>query len=133
MPLDFSDWKSVYFPSGGIGSGDHDDPDGDGFDNALEFALRTHPLLPGDASAMLPAITTDPGSGGSTNYRFTYTRPLGVPGVTYTVRMSTNLSSWSTVADVVIASNGSSETRQATVNSSSFRRVFFRLSVTIAP
>ena len=104
--LDSHDWKTVYFPSGGIGSGDHDDPDGDGFDNALEFALRTDPLTASSAAASLPVVTSQPGPGESTDFQFTYTRALDRPGVSYAVARSSNLTSWTVVPDTSVSMRG---------------------------
>ncbi len=41
----FAAWKSQFFPTGGAGSGDAEDPDGDGISNANEYANATNPRV----------------------------------------------------------------------------------------
>jgi hypothetical protein len=133
MIMNYAAWKTLYFPGGGAGSADHEDPDQDGFDNVLEFAFGLSPLVANAASAVLPQVTSQPGAGGSTDFLFTYTRPLSAPGVTYTVQQSSNLSAWTPVADFGVGSTATTETRRSTVNSTAGTRLYFRLNVTIAP
>ncbi|MGI8602786.1 MAG: lamin tail domain-containing protein [Verrucomicrobiales bacterium] len=130
--LVFPYWESIYFPTGGPGSADHDDFDHDGLDNALEFAFHTNPLVADNLSALLPLITTQPGANGTTDHIFSYTRPLDHPGVTYTVETSSNLRDWSDVADVQSATTETTETREAIVNSAGRSRLYLRLTVAIA-
>lgn len=126
--LRFGYWKSVQFPAGGPGSGDHDDPENDGLDNTLEFALRTNPLSPDNFSGIMPAVSTEGGA-----CRFTYTRPLDHPGVDYAVEASPDLTSWTPVADVQTAVTATAETRRATIDAAGLGRLFLRLNVTVAP
>ena len=119
--------------SGGPGSGDHDDPDKDGLDNALEFALGGHPLNAG-GPVILPTVTRQPGPGGTVDFQFTYTRPLNVPGATFTVQRSANMTAWTTVPDNQISATAVAETRRAVVTlTAGERRLYLRLNVTIAP
>ncbi len=130
---DYASWKSQYFPAGGPGSGDHDDPDKDGLDNALEFALRAHPLAPTSPS-VLPVVTSQPAAGGSTEFHFTYTRPLHAPGVTFLVQHSSNLTGWTGAPDVAISATAVSETRRAVILlPAGQERIYLRLNVSIAP
>jgi CotH kinase protein/Lamin Tail Domain/Chitobiase/beta-hexosaminidase C-terminal domain len=131
--LDFAAWKALHFPNGGAGSGDHDDPDHDGLDNAIEFALRTPPRTAGSLTSVLAGVTSQPAAGGTTDYHFTYTRPLDIPGVTYTVEKSADFLTWTPVPDNQAGTTFTTETRRATVNSSGHRRLFLRLNVTIVP
>lgn len=130
--LRFALWKSLYFPNGGAGSGNQDDVDSDGLTTTLEFALRTSPLSP-DNATVLPALSSAPNGGGGTDYHFTYTRPLHISGVTYTVQMATSLTEWTALPDYQIGATSTTGTRRATLNSAGIDRVFLRLNVTIAP
>ncbi len=133
VTLKFAGWKALYFPGGGPGSGDHDDPDKDGLDNALEFALGGHPLNAG-GPVILPTVTRQPGPGGTVDFQFTYTRPLNVPGATFTVQRSANMTAWTTVPDNQISATAVAETRRAVVTlTAGERRLYLRLNVTIAP
>jgi hypothetical protein len=131
--IGYAAWKSMMFPGGGPGSGDHDDPDQDGFENALEYVLGLPPLTANSTAALLPQFTRQPGAGGTTDYLFTFTRPLTIPGVTCTVQKSSDLITWTNVADVPVSSTATTETRQATVNSATTGRIYLRLNVSIAP
>ena len=131
--LRFGAWKATNFPNGGEGSGDLDDPDGDGINNALEFALRTNPLVADNPSAVLPQFTSVPGAGGTTDFQFTYTLPLNGVGVSAIVQKSADLNSWTTVPDAQVSVSAGTETRRATVNSAGQERIYFRLNVTITP
>ena len=129
----FAAWKAQYFPGGGPGSGDHDDPDKDGLDNALEFTLGTPPLTVTSPS-VLPTVTSAPGAGGSTDFQFTYTRPLNVPGVTYNVQRSSDMATWTGVSDSQISVTATTETRRAIVNlPAGDPRIYLRLNLSIAP
>ena len=79
------------------------DPDGDGMDNLLEYALRRHPGRP-DATGAIVAGREQ--LGGTAYLTLTYRRPhdewaaipagadAGYDGVGYTVETSTDLASW---------------------------------------
>jgi hypothetical protein len=128
----FAAWKAHYFPGGGTGSGDHDDPDKDGLDNALEFALGGHPLA-SNSPSLLPTVTSQPAGGGQ-EFQFTFTRPLQAPGVTYQVQHSTDLNAWSTATDSPISSTAATETRRAIITAPAGQsRIYLRLNVIIAP
>jgi len=130
--LNFAAWKAHYFPGGGPGSGDHDDPDKDGFDNALEFALGGHPLQ-NSGTSLLPVVTSQ-ASGGGTEFQFTYTRPLQAPGVTYEVQQSTDMNVWTAAQDSQISATATHETRRATITAAAGQaRIYLRLHVNIAP
>lgn len=132
MAPSFTEWTARYFPVGGPGSGDHDDPDKDDFDNALEFALNGHPLK-SSSTPLLPTVTSQP-AGGGREFQFTYTRPLQAPGATYQVQHSTDMTTWTPAADSRVSATGAVETRRATITTPSRQpRIYLRLNVTIAP
>ena len=81
--MSFPLWKTFHFPTGGSDAADHADPDSDGMDNLLEYALQTLPATR-TSLEVLPVITSQPAPGGGTEFQFTYARPLGVPGISYT-------------------------------------------------
>ncbi|MDB4500736.1 Ig-like domain-containing protein [Akkermansiaceae bacterium] len=71
------------------------DPDGDGTSNFLEFAFGLDPLVA--SSAGLPTLTP---SGADTAYNFNNVQP----GLTYEVRLSTDLENWREPAFATITS-----------------------------
>jgi CotH kinase protein/Lamin Tail Domain/Chitobiase/beta-hexosaminidase C-terminal domain len=129
--LGYAYWKSILFPAGGAASAGLADPDKDGLDNAMEFALKTDPLL-ADGAPALPAVTSQAAFAGSTDFHFTYHRPLEHTGVSYTVEKSINLTNWIPVPDAPVSTATGRETRRATVNAPpSVSRLYFRLSVVV--
>ena len=131
--LRFAYWKSLHLPTTGPGSGDDDDPDGDRISNALEFSFRTAPFIADNPAVVLPSLTTQPGVAGSTDLIFAYTRPLRIPGVTYTVQNSADLTAWTAVPETQLSTTATTETRRATVSNGGQPRLFLRLSVNITP
>ena len=131
--LRFAYWKSLELPNTGAGSGDNDDPDGDGISNILEFSFGTAPFSPDNSAAVLPSLITQPGLSGSTDLVFTWTRPLRIPGVTYTVQQSSELAAWTPVPDTFVAATATTETRQAVVSNTGQPSRFLRLHVNITP
>ena len=78
--------------------GRDDDPEGDGLENLLEYALGGNPNLGGDAD-LLPGIAT---AGRDVDYMYRRRRDAGTRGLVYDVQMSGNLvdPSWGTVTGV---------------------------------
>lgn len=98
-----------------------DDPDGDGLNNFLEYALGSNPTSA--TSANLPGGAIEGG-----NFVFRFTRPLSVTDVTYAVQKSADLTTWTTVATTVESSTATTETRIASVAATQPKE-FFRLRV----
>ena len=96
VPWSYTQWRNLLWGPASAAdnaiSGPDADPDFDGFNNRLEYALGGNPKS-ADATALLPAgqITTiGPDSYLSVEFR----TPLGLPAGTVTPQMSTNLSDW---------------------------------------
>lgn len=70
-------------------SGPHADPDGDGLPNLLEYALGLNPLAADPPPLQLSASTA--------KILLTYTRPAGMPGLTYEIERSPDLATWTTL------------------------------------
>lgn len=82
------DWETRFF--GNLAAGPADDPDGDGWDNLLEFAFGTDPKTPTAASSLGPnAVRTRQ----SSQLTISFHRRLGSL-ITYTVETSNDLSQW---------------------------------------
>ncbi|MDB6069875.1 MAG: glycoside hydrolase family 25 [Verrucomicrobiales bacterium] len=70
------------------------DPDHDGADNLTEYAFATIPT----SAASHPLTTLTPLPDGT--LRFSFTRPLNRPDLTWSIQHSTNLTAWTTLATV---------------------------------
>jgi subtilisin family serine protease len=110
------------------------DPDGDQMSNLMEYALGLEPL---QANA-LPAgeLAPDPSSGSSPvveRLTLRFTRPVGLAGVVYQVKVSGDLDSWQTVSAFEITPGPDPGTETVTardpVPAESGRRRFIRLDV----
>ncbi len=123
-------WRFTNFGSyDSVASGaDSADPDDDGLNNLLEYALGIDP----NASGMIPATLALNG----TNLEYTYTRSTAAKdaGVTYQVLWSDTLevASWSAqdVTEQITSTEGALETVKATVPKGSGGKRFMRLQVT---
>jgi len=71
--------------------GDHADPDADGRNNLMEFALGLDPLIP-DASTNLVSILPEPQGTNSFSLSFKMKMDGAVPALTYGIQSSTDLS-----------------------------------------
>ena len=123
-------WRFTNFGSyDSVASGaDSADPDGDGLNNLLEYALGTAP----NASGVMPASLSISG----VNLEYTYTRSTAAKdnGTTYQIEWSDTLAagSWSTetVTEQITSSQGALETVKASVPAGSGGKRFLRLRVT---
>jgi hypothetical protein len=131
----YPQWRTFFFPAGGAGSADGDDPDSDGATNAREYALRGNPLVFEQQALLQPTLTVQANAGGGTReYVFTYQKPLDRPGAAYAIQQSPDLATWTTVADTVIGATLENEIRQGRVTvGSETPQLFFRLRAQIAP
>jgi hypothetical protein len=132
-PASYSGWKtdnSLYNTE----ANDDADPDSDGIENLLEFALGGDPnsndrsILPVDATVE---------DGGNQYLELRFTRPKGLSGITYTVQTSAELATWPTDGSgvnpsPVIVDNGNGTetlTYRRTQALSAASRAFIRLRV----
>ncbi len=93
--LDFNAWRATKFTAGELGlpsiSGTNADPDADGINNLLEFALGGQPK--DGVSDILPDCKVET-IGGENYLTLTLKKPAGVMGVTYTPQVSGELGTW---------------------------------------
>ncbi len=131
--LDFESWaESAGLPEGTLPT---EDPDGDGLNNLLEYALGSNPLQPSledspTASTGTLVINGIPGS----YLSLSFNRPSGVADLQYVVEFSADLNSWDGEGAVRHSrvSNGDGtvlETWRAPTDVESQQRWFMRLRV----
>jgi len=98
QPATFAEWQALWFRNDATAAvkSAAADPDADGLDNTLEFALGTDPLrstpTPVTAGLWLDPPPTTPGGGPSP--QSTVTRLPGIPGLTYLVQLTDDLITW---------------------------------------
>ncbi len=123
----FADWIASFdVPVEQRGS--EDDPDGDGIDNLLEYALDGDPAA-ADRD-ILPVIGVE-SVGGVEYLAIAYTKNASASGIAYIVEVSEDLVNWETGAgeiEVVSEDDGSAVVRDATAMTDANRR-FIRLRV----
>lgn len=119
-------WRVTHFgaPEATGNAADLADPDADGLVNLVEYALGFDPNEV-DLAA-LPATASAEGQ-----WVFNYTRPVDRSDLTYTVQVSTNLQSWTTVAQEQAAVVGDTATWRAVYPQAGNPNAFFRLSVSL--
>jgi cyclophilin family peptidyl-prolyl cis-trans isomerase len=117
-----ANWRTQYFTSAQISAGMADnnaDPDGDGIKNLEEYALGSNPLT------KTPALPLTYDANGLT---LTFTRPKGLPGVTYAAESTDTLGRWTPVT-LEVVTDGAVQTVRArdTLTSGNPNRRFIRL------
>ncbi len=119
-------WRVTHFgaPEATGNAADLADPDADGLVNLVEYALGFDPNEV-DVAA-LPATASAEGQ-----WVFNYTRPVDRSDLTYTVQVSTNLQSWTTVAQEQAGVVGDTATWRAVYPQAGNPNAFFRLSVSL--
>lgn len=134
LPVSLNQWRQNNF-GGNAGNdniaGNLADPDGDGINNLLEYALGTNPL----ASNPSPAVTDTEAVGGSRYLRLTTTKNPAATGVTYSVEASDdigNSASWSSAGVVIETDSANTLTARDNVpmNGEAAKR-FMRLRVSV--
>jgi hypothetical protein len=126
LPID--DWRMTSFGADANNpavAGDTADQDGDGLVNMLEYGLGIDP------HALSPAGMTT-ASGPGPLYQLTYRRAIAATDVAFAVEWSADLADWNGagVTEQVLASDGMTETVQASVSLPGASRCFMRLRVT---
>ena len=91
--LDFESWaESIGLPEGALAT---DDPDGDGLNNLLEYALGSNPLQPSLEDSPTASTGTLVVDGISGNYlSLSFNRPPGASDLQYVVEFSSDLDGW---------------------------------------
>ena len=100
------------------------DPDGDGYDNLLEYALGLDPAVPNHGATPLAT--------GPTTLQLTYTRPAAVTDVSYQVEWAAALgATWSSagVTQQIISDDGVTRVIRATLPKGAGNQRFVRLRV----
>lgn len=94
-PRDYDSWKfnqindNIFDPPASERDDLDANPDGDAFDNLMEYALGGLPEFP-DAAEIRPRIET----AGNGELRFVYRRQMEATDLTYRVQVSTDLTDW---------------------------------------
>ena len=92
--IDFASWaSSVGLPEG---AAPEDDPEGDGLNHLLEYALASDPLVPSSAdapSASVQLLTIGEDTGAYLT--LTFRRQIGAADLSYAVEFSDDMLSWS--------------------------------------
>ena len=118
-------WKFTYFTEAQIYQSQmtwpEEDPDGDGINNLLEYALGGDPTRP--FTAKLPVAAKAPGA-----LTLTYRKIPALPDVGWQVETSADLVQWSPVGDVLVAMENGIEIRRASIPTTS-PSAFLRLKV----
>ncbi len=107
--ISYEVWQSQHFSAEQILAGEadrDDDPDGDGLDNLGEYALGGDPW----AYTAAPAMQLD-----DTHMTLVFTRPKGLPDVSYIAERTSDFTAWTAVTLEVIAETAESETVRARV------------------
>ena len=131
--IDFATWAIA----NGLDAGAllTDDPEGDGLNHLLEYALGSDPLV--ESSRNLPQASQQFLSvAGSSDYSLTFSfrRQVGASDLIYSVELSTDLSSWQSGGAVLVSSSGNgdgtvTQTWRATLPMRELPEQFIRLSV----
>ncbi|MEI8340083.1 MAG: autotransporter-associated beta strand repeat-containing protein, partial [Verrucomicrobiota bacterium] len=106
------------------------DPDGDGLNNLLEYALAS-----GDPARPNASIAPVGGTaivGGTSYLTLTYSKRAATYGLTYAVETSSDLIAWSTTGTVIVSTSGDTVTvRDGTPLRASSPKRFIRLKITL--
>ncbi len=124
----FTAWQQANFTAGELLDENLSGPSAiyglDGFPNLVKYALGLDPKV--NVSSGLPTLGV-PGS----DWVYTYTRPSSVGDVTYTVEISTDLVTWTTVGVIheFVSTDSGTDTWRARYPLISATNVFFRLKI----
>ncbi len=128
----FEKWRTLYFSTDTLLDatrettqwGTDADPDGDGCNNVLEYALGLDPVLQdGTEGVIVPGIT---GSDANQYLTITFNRRLGDPQLQYFPEVSADQQTWSTGTGMVLQTS-------VTPLNTDFERVTFQDLVPVTP
>lgn len=133
-PQTYTGWK-IDYSLYNADANDDADPDSDGIENLLEFALGGNPGVNNRSILPVRAIVED---SGSSYLELSFTRPKGLSEITYTVQTTTELATWPADGsgvnpNPVIVDNGNGTetlTYRRTQAVEANARAFIRLKVT---
>jgi hypothetical protein len=133
-PQTYTGWK-IDYSLYNADANDDADPDSDGIENLLEFALGGNPGVNNRSILPVRAIAED---SGSSYLELSFTRPKGLSEITYTVQTTTELATWPADGsgvnpNPVIVDNGNGTetlTYRRTQAVDANARAFIRLKVT---
>ncbi len=124
---EYNSWASAHFSGAQLAdlsvSGPAADADHDGRPNLYEYALGGLPLVP-DTAGEPQWIEEPPGT-----LRYRYTADTAKADISYKVRTSPDLATWTDLAETVLSTEGSLELREAVLPAG--LRQFSRLVVTM--
>lgn len=124
----FTAWRQANFTAGELLDQNLSGPNAiyglDGYPNLVKYALGLDPKV--NVTSGLPTLGV-PGS----DWVYTYTRPSSVGDVTYTVEISTDLVTWTTVGVIheFVSTDSGTDTWRARYPLISAGNVFFRLKI----
>lgn len=135
----WADWQAAVFSPAQISAGsaaEAEDPDQDGMSNLLEYALGTAPLTAGPLPFSAP-ILPDTAPLTTSRRTLSYARPAGLPGISYIVEVSADMTDWSPaeIVSATLSPDGKTESISAAdpVSVDSAVRRYIRLRVERVP
>jgi hypothetical protein len=110
----FQAWRELYFglPDGGPDANAADDPDHDGLENFLEYALGSNPTVPSASAAPNVSLNAQ----GRLVYSFT--RYLQATDLTLTIQASADLTNWTDIASKAGTASWSTSSSDIFINDS---------------
>lgn len=119
-PIGYAEWVASLNPT--VIEGPTGDHDRDGLSNLVEYAFGSNPNTP-TASSALPQPSIQ-----GNQWQVSYTAPASITGITYGAEWSTDLVSWTPLAD-----SGSGHMHTFSVSMAGRTKIFFRHKTTLLP